>query len=155
MPFQPSAALVAAFLGVLTAAIGTWIAWQQHLATKSKLRLDLYDRRYAVFVATNTLLSKIVSNAAFEVSDLHDFNRDTAQAVFLFDDSLVAYIDGLRDRALEFRLNRKQLEALGAAPAPDRTAIVEKDGVLLKSFLEEGPKCREQFRRYLGFETVL
>lgn len=152
---QLTPATVAAYLGILTAAIGTWIAWQQHRATRDRLRLDLYDRRYAVFVATNQLISAVVSHATLDIADLHAFNRDTAQAVFLFKEQLLAYIDGVRDRALEFRLTRQQLANLAGTPKAMHQAIVAKDAELLTWFTEQLNVSRKEFAEYLNFDKVL
>jgi hypothetical protein len=146
---------VAAFLGVLTAAIGTWIAWQQHRATRAKLRLDLYDRRFAISIAVNKLLSRIVSNATLELVDLHAYNQDTAQALFLFDADLNGYIEELRDRAVEFHVNGKQLASVATLPPAMREAVIQKDFDMLNWFTAQLPAHRERFRKYLAFDDAL
>lgn len=154
MNWSVQPAIVAAFLGVLTAAISTWVAWQQHKATRSKLRLDLYDRRYPVYGAANALLSAIITSGDLELQALFEFDRDTAQAEFLFDRIVIEYLEGLRSRALIFRQNRARLQSIAAIPEQSRGANTEVDAQHLEWFLAQLRANRDPFRRYLSFEST-
>jgi hypothetical protein len=50
-----------------------FIAWQQWQVANSKLRLDLFDRRYKVYDATRKFVAGIVSEATFSDAQLFTF----------------------------------------------------------------------------------
>lgn len=46
---------------VALATAAVIIAWQQYRLAKAKLNLDLFDRRFAVFKAANTIVKCIIN----------------------------------------------------------------------------------------------
>lgn len=92
----------------VNACIVTYIGYGQHtisIAAKdlaaTKLRADLFDRRFAVFQATQKVLSKVFADAACDYSDVHQFTPWTQQAYFLFDDSVHEYLLDIRTRLID------------------------------------------------------
>jgi len=68
----------------------TWsfYRWQRRLA-KQKLRHDLYDRRFAIYMAFQELLLALVEPGHDEMAALKKANIALSQASFLFDDRLL------------------------------------------------------------------
>jgi hypothetical protein len=48
------------FLTPVIAVIATYVAWQQHRTNKLKVKLDIFDRRYAVYEQVSSVLWSIV-----------------------------------------------------------------------------------------------
>lgn len=81
------------------AIVGSWVAWQQMRISSRKLDFDLYDRRFAVFAATRTLISETVSNAEVSLEVLRAFDLGVADAPFLLNEEVNSYISELRRHA--------------------------------------------------------
>jgi hypothetical protein len=95
--------------GVLTpiiAAITVFIAFQQYKTSRYNIKLDLYDKRFLVFLSLMTFITKIVHNGIITTSDLIDFYQATNQSYFLFDDDINNYIKEVHIKSLS-KLNKK------------------------------------------------
>jgi hypothetical protein len=91
-------------LGVpVIAAVGAWIALQQLHLARVKLQHDLYDRRYAVFQAVRRFLDEANFGKVVSEETLRSLVLGTADAAFLFDDGLAAYLKEMRDHATRFQ----------------------------------------------------
>ena|SRR5271166_5869179 len=64
-----------------------------------KLQHDLFDRRYAVFQAVRRFLDEAVSQKIVSSETFRAFALGTADAAFLFDDRLAAYLKEMREHA--------------------------------------------------------
>jgi len=69
-------------LTAITAVFAGWIAWNQYHINNEKLRLDLFEKRFVVFKATQVLLSKVLRDAAIEYSDIFEYRAGKSEAVF-------------------------------------------------------------------------
>jgi hypothetical protein len=84
------AAVVALVIGLIAA----WIAYHQYRVARAKLRLDLFDKRYAIFLDTWKILSEIVSNGVQRTGGLSTpFNNHIPQAAFLFGPDIEDYLN--------------------------------------------------------------
>ena len=80
-----------------------WIGWRQHVTARDKLRLDLYDRRVAVYKALMSSVSKITAVARADLQDVQEIGATVAQARFLFGTDVLSFGEQLRRRAIEYR----------------------------------------------------
>jgi hypothetical protein len=83
----------------MIAAVGAWVAVQQMLIAKIKLRHELYERRYAVFQAVRTFLGEAFVSKAVSDETLRAFLPGTADAEFLFPAELAEYLKEMSRRA--------------------------------------------------------
>lgn len=81
------------------AAVGAWVAVQQMVIARVKLQHDLYDRRYAVFDAVRAFVNEAISNQIVSPETFRIFALKTADAEFLFDNGLAAYLREMREHA--------------------------------------------------------
>jgi hypothetical protein len=81
------------------AAVGAWVAVQQMVIARVKLQHDLYDRRYAVFDAVRAFLDEAIRSQIVSPETFRMFALKTADAEFLFDDGLAAYLREMREHA--------------------------------------------------------
>jgi hypothetical protein len=105
------------------AAVGAWIALQQMSIARVKLQHDLYDRRYAVFDAVRRLLEEAISTKIVSSETFNSFALGTADAAFLFDDDLAAYLKEMRERAAKARSIHIAMEGM---PVGDQRASAAK-----------------------------
>ena len=88
-----------ALLTPIIAILALYIAYQQHKINKQRLKHELYERRLEVFKAVKVFLSEIVQKGNVSFDRCLQFNSETSDAAFLFDDSTRAYIDKIYEKA--------------------------------------------------------
>jgi hypothetical protein len=144
-----TAAIVALRMGRTQADISK----SQLRTAHEKLRLDLFEKRYAVYTAARDLISVILRDGDLNDADLRKFYIGTADASFLFHHEVVAYLSRLKNRSTLICLNqneRKRLQKLDLVPPDELTQNNLMD--LLTSFSDDSTKLDEYFRPYLGFD---
>lgn len=89
--------------GLLTpviAGIAVYIAWQQWKTNERKFVLDRYDRRLRVYQNVVAVLLLVQRDFKPEIMDLQKFRSDTAEADFLFEPEIPAYLDEIFERGV-------------------------------------------------------
>jgi hypothetical protein len=135
-------------LGVAVAII----AWQQWRVADTKLRLDLFDRRYKIYDAAKTFLAVIIRNATFTDSQLFEFNAGTLDAEFLFKADVVEYLNQIRKRALHMRTAQQLFEPLPVGDERSRHVQAAHDDLSWLS--DQITAMTKAFTPYLGFANV-
>ena len=125
-----------------------YIAWQQWQVARSKLRLDLFDRRYKVFEATRKFLAVILRDARFEDSQLFEFYAGTSDAEFLFGSEVVDYLAEIRKRSLDMRLHQKLYEPLPVGDERSRHVQAQHDQLVWLG--DQLTAMSKTFRPYLA-----
>lgn len=132
------------------AAFGIWIARNQLVVNRQKLKLDLFEKRYAVYECIRKCYAKIVRDGAAEYDILRDFDIGTNDAPFLFDRDMVAYIEAARKRLIDFAYHSRALR--NRAPNENRSKHAEKETELFKSLYEDLNELQNRFQKYLAFK---
>jgi hypothetical protein len=107
------------------AAVGAWAALRQMYIARVKLQHDLYDRRYAVFEAVRRFLDEAVSQRIVSRETFSSFALGTADAVFLFDDAIAAYLKKMREHAATAQSIYSVMDAAGDQQAAASKAAGE------------------------------
>ncbi|MFC1764063.1 hypothetical protein ACFL6U_18565 [Planctomycetota bacterium] len=139
-----------AWITVIIAAIIAYIAWQQHELAKDRFKLDLFDKRFAVYKGAQVLLTRISQKASSDIDMLFEFRKDTQDSAFLFDDSITEYLKTLDKIALELDCIISELQ--GELSSKDKSQKRKRKRELVKSAIEELPKLKDVFAPYLKFE---
>jgi hypothetical protein len=121
----------------LSVAVGV-VAWLQWHVARTKLRLDLFDRRYKIYEATRTFLKLILRGTALSESELAEADLAFSEAVFLFGSDVSEFLREIREQARHLPYDRS-----GEA-VHQRIAWMNKQLTAM----------REVFGRYLGFGQV-
>jgi hypothetical protein len=87
------------------------IAEGQRRIAAERLNFDLYQKRYAVFEVARRLLAEVVQHDHVEAKQVLDFNIGTADAPFLFNQDIVDYLAGLREKVLRLKTLKTQEKA--------------------------------------------
>jgi len=90
--------ILQALLTPIIGGIAVYIAWQQWQGNKLKLVLDRYDRRLRVYQGVVACLLLVQRDFKPEIGELQKFRRDTAEADFLFEPEISAYLDEIFKR---------------------------------------------------------
>ena len=137
---------------VIAIAVG-WITYRQMKITQAEVRHSLYDRRLAVFGEVKKFLSIIARDGAVEANHLLEMRHQTNQAVFLFNDEIVKYIDVLYKRALEFLGSNRKLGGDGRLPVgEERTRVAHENSEHLKWLMDQFDVSRDLFSKYMSFK---
>ncbi len=86
-----------------------------------------------------------------EPNDALEYLRDTQDAVFLFKQEIVDYLDSLYKKAHLMRSLQKKSEPLPVGS--ERTALCEQESKLVKELVDELPKLKDVFGPYLRFKV--
>ena len=88
-----------AFALILFPLIAAYVAWKQMDIAAKKLQHDLYERRYKIYEATREMLGAVLSKAQLTDEEFFKFSRTTADAIFIFDDKVVKFLERLKKDA--------------------------------------------------------
>ena len=146
--------IVRVFQGLLTPVIGgvaVYIAWQQFRSNRSKLQLDVYDRRLRIYQELLDLLRAVMRNADASWDDLGKFVRGTAEADFLFGDDISTYLRDIHLRCVKLRTaNAQYLDyTQEIPPGYDHTKVVEEIHAALNWLIQQDEIAKSKFRPYL------
>lgn len=126
-----------------------FFAYQQWKINTSKLKLDLFEKRYAVYDGVRKFLSVILSEATFTDKDLFQYYADTSDAEFLFGSEVVTFIDKVKRKSLRMRTLQKKYDRLPTGEK--RSELVEKEHVELEWLMGQLSQLRKVFSPYLSF----
>ncbi len=140
--------------GLLTpiiAVIATYIAWQQWKVNKQKLKLELYDRRLAIYEEVMQILSIILRDADASFDDLLKYRTSVSEADFLFEQEIPFYIDEIYQRGIKLhKLNKQCNESKEKNTDGFKDAeIMEKVGKELEWLTKQFDPAKEKFKQYL------
>jgi hypothetical protein len=104
------------FSALLTPTIAVFvsiIAYQQWSTARNKLKLDLFDRRVAVYDAARVLITSIMTSGEISLEQEFKYLSGTRGARWLFGDNIVEYLDKeLYSKVLDLWALQKGLEPL-------------------------------------------
>jgi hypothetical protein len=140
-----------AYLTIGIAIVVGWVAFQQFLLAREKLKLDLLEKRFAVYKGAQKFLTVILMHAKVETKDLFDFRCDTQDAAFLFGQDIVDHLDVLGRKALDLRTTQATYADLPVGEK--RTSLCEKESDLLRQLGAEITKLKDVFGPYLKFKV--
>lgn len=140
-----------ALLAPVIALVAVYIAWRQHATARDRLRLDLYDRRFAVYRALMDLLSAALTSGNLKDAELYRFSSDTAERSFLFGPEISEYCEeiwkeGVRLQALNSRLHEEDLPA-----GEERNQVARSRTELFQWFKNQLEAAPKKFEPYLQF----
>ena len=153
--FQIAQGIPAGLITLLVGFFGVYFAWRQYLTSRAKLKLDLFDRRYEIFMATWAHLSSIVQNGpepkgeksqAFKI--FKTFRNNIPQSGFLFGSDIEIYLD---------EIETKQMEAWELQMKYDMSALSQEQIVrkaeLVNWFITEARDAKKRFLPYLELRS--
>jgi len=137
---------------LLIAVMGAYIAYQQFKLGRERHKLDLYDRRMAVFDGVNRLVTAtMIYENEFPRDELFLFNSAVSQAQFLFGPEIKNWLDEVRQRA--WRMS--SLDARERAASEDTKAKYTAELRKLHNWFWENKEAHHLlFKPYLQFAKL-
>jgi hypothetical protein len=138
------------FATVAVAVIAAFIGFQQFWISNEKLKLDLFDKRFAVFAAARRFLSQILQHGTFSTpEEFGQYRADIAEAAFLFGEDVADFLDEIDRRALHLWSLNETLK--GTEIGPERTTLVEEIGIEVEWLNAQLLMLRPTFEPYMKF----
>lgn len=140
-----------AMMTPVVACFGAWIAYQQWITARDKLRLDLYDRRLAVYQVARETLGIVFTEGDLKRDDETAYLQGTVRARWLFGKEIEAYLmKEFWPQLADLHCTVSELD--GLAPGPERTKLAKKKEEQRKWFYAQEDRMDKLFFPYLGFE---
>jgi hypothetical protein len=136
---------------VLVGLFAGYIAFRQWETARTRVQLDLFERRKPTFDAVAKLLAEITVTGPPTLPALIAFGGATADCRFLFGQDIAAYLSQLSSKADDLVHASRQLEA--AATDQERAPFVKANLELMEWFREQYGAYEERFRPYLQLEN--
>lgn len=134
---------------VLAVTTGTILVLQYLLANRH-WRLNLYDKRYPVYLTTMEYLSFIVQHASLKQDELMKFLRNSRDKDFLFKKDVQEHLKRLYTEGVDLMTIGTILE--NEPVGDNRSRLVDKQSKLLKWFSKQFEISKELFGEYLRID---
>lgn len=139
---------LAALLTPTIAVLGAFIAYRQWLTAQNKLKLDLFDRRFAIYDAARILIASVMTKGKANDEELCTFESGIRSARWLLNKGIETYFENeLRRKAVELLTLDKELQGLPAGDQRDKN--VRKQSELRKWILNQYNVLDRHFEKYL------
>jgi hypothetical protein len=125
-------------------------AEQQAKLADTRLRHDLYDRRFKIYEAARALVIAVFRRVDVSQDDFFAFVAGTADAVFLLDADMVAYFEEMRTKALRLQRMNRLINEPPAVPEPDQTNAPREKADLGTWFVAQNEVLVEKFKPFLA-----
>ena len=145
---------------VVIAVITVYIAWQQYKTNKrnaekellinlKKTNIELYDKRYDIYLAARKFISILKSKGAYSEDAYWEFRCKKEECVFLFGVEVVDFMNEIINKA-ERKTEIKDL--ISDKENPDREKFKNENSVLFNWFCDV--KLEPVFMKYLDFKDL-
>lgn len=126
-----------------------WVGWRQLQAARAKVKLDLFEKRLAIFNTTWFQIGRSAQNKPYEYRELGLWFNKIHEASFLFGPDIVEYLNNIRDKAIEEQRLCAAVHPQNSKPATDKEKADHK--ALNDWFIAEGKLIQQKFAPYLSF----
>jgi len=142
--------VLSALLTPIIAIIAAYIACQQWRTNRNKLKLDLFDRRFAVYDAARNLVRDVLTQAHLSDEQLLTFRAKTGEASFLLNQGIARYLtDEMWEKAAALNRLWSAMSNLAGAERQEN----ERQQREIRVWFESQLKVLEaKFAKFLGVE---
>jgi hypothetical protein len=137
-----------ALLTPTLAVVGAFILVNQYRLQKLRWRLDLYDKRYPVFINTMEYLSNIAQHHDVTDEVLFKFLRGSKDKEFLFGEDMKKYLEELYLKGLDLQLI--EIDLKNVPVGKKRNQMVEQSSAIFKWFIKQFDVSKRLFAKYLA-----
>jgi len=132
----------------VVAGLGLYIAYRQWKTSRDRLKLDLFEKRFAVYEATRTFIKSIISSGKAEDQPMYIFRASTGETKWLFDEKVANYLDKqIWKPAVDLQTLESELQGMPVGEA--RSKKVQERSILFEQFMAELRQIEDVFGPYL------
>lgn len=141
--------LLSALLTPVIAVVTTYIAIQQYRTSRLKFKLEMFEKRYAIYQGMKHFILSAVREANLSNDDFFKLNEKTQDAFFLFGESVEKYIDELRSKGARLRYLNEKLSDQNLPIGEERSKLAGEDAELNTWFGNQLLESKQVFKKYL------
>ena len=142
---------LSALLVPTVAVLGSVIAYRQWRTAQNKLKLDLFEKRFAVYDAARSLFASIMTSGKAKDENTFKFLSGTREAKWLLNADIAEYLDKqIYNKAIGLQTLAAELE--GMPVGEERSANVQKQAEIKKWMLKQYEVLDEKFAPFLRLE---
>lgn len=140
---------LSALLVPVVAVLGVAIAYRQWRTAQNKLKLDLFEKRFAVYDAVRQLIGSIMTSGVVRTEDLYMALAKTREAKWLLSADIDVYLNKDLYRKL-VKLQSLDVELKELPVGEKRSANVEAQRVLKDWISDQNDVLDEKFSSFLS-----
>jgi hypothetical protein len=134
-----------------TALFVACVGYQQYRLGRERFKLDLFEKRFAVFAGARLFLKRILEAGAASLEHIYTFRASRAETIFLFDSDIADYFDDIDRKAVRLWSLQEKIKSL--AGGDERTAIANEIMLVIAWLVDQLPQLPIRFAPYLKFRT--
>lgn len=143
--------VLAALLTPTIAVFGSFIAYRQWCTAQKKLKLDLFEKRFAVYDAARIFIASVMASGKAKDEEMFKFLSSTGETKWLLNDDIATYFDEqIWKNAVELQTLDAELE--GVPVGDERTKNVRRQGEIKKWLFAQYKALDEKFSPFLKIE---
>jgi hypothetical protein len=101
------------------------------------MRQNVYDRRFRIYESAKEVLVTYQRNGSLSTDDYMAYIRGISDAVFLLDESIVAYLDEIQKRVGRLLLLHEKIKETMGTAAPEYHNWADESAALDRWFLRQ------------------
>jgi hypothetical protein len=140
------------FVTVVVGVFASVIGWRQWQTGNYRVRLNMFDRRYAMYEATKFLFGTIAINGSVTSKDFADFREKIRGAEFLFDGEARQFFQRLLDLSWRAYMARSRQKRTKDDAILNR--LFDEEDECLRLVEAEGPNLEKLFFKYLDLSKL-
>jgi hypothetical protein len=148
--------MLAAFAPAIIAGIAVMIANRQHRTAVNKLKLDLFEKRYAYYERVHKFIFS-AANLKFSRSDYWVCYKELIEVIDLvkfiaYDSELVKWLEEIKDRAAQHYVDVQAIQSLPEGSMERLQKEADTNQTIIK-FWDDIKQLPEKFRPLLTIEA--
>ncbi|MCB4770946.1 hypothetical protein LGR54_20250 [Ancylobacter sp. Lp-2] len=134
-------------VALVIGGIATMIAYRQWRTAKDKLRLDLFERRLAVYDLIERYRARVLQNGSADTEDIRSLHEMASRSEFLFGRDVTEFIEKLKREWQVLVLPAGKV----AKDEASRREHLDRQYEIKKAYLNQDVELRKLFTKYLSF----
>jgi hypothetical protein len=132
------------------AVFGLYIAWRQWQTGRSKLKLDLFEKRYAVYAAAQAFVKSVNAHGNATPEDIQNYRVGVSQCEFLFDGKIGLALNPMLVDAYELQTLNLTLGELRSTD--ERKKNVEQQRAIKERINDRFQEMSKQMAPFLNLQ---
>lgn len=139
--------ILTALLTPLIAIVTVTILVLQYILANNRWRLNLYDKRFAIYLVVTTHIANVLGKASLTDQENFEFLRKTKEVDFLFKEEVIEYIREIYLKGNDLILSQKMIK--GQKDEKVFENYVAINGEVINWFQKQFDITRNIFKGYL------
>ena len=141
--------ILSALLTPVIAVVTTYIAIQQFRTNQAKFKLEMFEKRYAIYSEIKTYIQLSVREGTVTHGAILELNEQTHDVFFLFDESVDRYIAELRSNGARLIYLNSCLSDQALGIGEERSRLAEESAQIHTWFGAQLEQAKQVFKRFL------